>query len=89
MKQIYWNCCIIVGLEGELVFFIFIVKLEEFKCLMKDIWILDYGNWRYLYWNVIELVYNSILFFEYYKDDFCLFYEKKYEFLMDFNEELC
>lgn len=27
--------------------------------------------------------------FEYYKDDFRPFYEKKYEFLADFNEELC
>ena len=26
---------------------------------------------------------------EYYKDDFHPFYEKKYEFLIDFNEELC
>ena len=28
-------------------------------------------------------------FFEYYKDDFRPFYERKYEFLMDFNEALC
>ena len=28
-------------------------------------------------------------FFEYYRDDFQPFYEKKYEFLVDFNEELC
>ena len=27
-------------------------------------------------------------FFEYYADDFAPFYEKKYEFLLDFNEEL-
>ena len=32
---------------------------------------------------------NNTPFFEYYKDDFQPFYEKKYEFLIDFNEELC
>ena len=33
--------------------------------------------------------YNHTPFFEYYKDDFQPFYEKKHEFLIDFNEELC
>ncbi len=46
-------------------------------------------NWRHLHWNAIESAYNSTPFFEYYKDDFRPFYEKKYEFLADFNEELC
>ena len=56
---------------------------------MKDIRISDHGNWRHLHWNAIESAYNSTPFFEYYKDDFRPFYEKKYEFLIDFNEELC
>lgn len=34
----------------------------------------------------IGLQYESV--FEYYADDFAPFYEKKYEFLLDFNEEL-
>ena len=32
--------------------------------------------------------YNMSPFFEYYADDLAPFYEKKYEFLLDFNEEL-
>ena len=56
---------------------------------MKDIRISDHGNWRHMHWNAIESAYNSTPYFEYYKDDFHPFYEKKYEFLIDFNEELC
>ena len=56
---------------------------------MCDIRISDHGNWRHLHWNAIESAYNHTPFFEYYKDDFRPFYEKKYEFLADFNEELC
>ena len=56
---------------------------------MRDIRISDHGNWRHLHWNAIESAYNHTPFFEYYKDDFRPFYEKKYEFLADFNEELC
>ena len=56
---------------------------------MRDIRISDHGNWRHLHWNAIESAYNHTPFFEYYKDDFRPFYEKRYEFLADFNEELC
>ena len=65
------------------------VKPDTPKCPMKDIRISDHGNWRHLHWNAIESAYNNTPFFEYYKDDFRPFYEKKYEFLFDFNEELC
>ncbi len=51
---------------------------------MKDIRISDHGNWRHMHWNAIESAYNSTPFFEYYRDDFYPFYEKKYVFLADF-----
>ena len=89
MKQTYRNRCTIAGPEGELALSIPTVKPKEPKCPMKDIRISDHGNWRHLHWNAIESAYNSTPFFEYYKDDFRPFYEKKYEFLTDFNEELC
>lgn len=89
MKQTYRNRCTIAGPGGELALSIPTVKPESPKCPMKDIRISDHGNWRHLHWNAIESAYNSTPFFEYYKDDFHPFYEKRYEFLADFNEELC
>lgn len=89
MKQTYRNRCTIAGPEGELPLSIPTVKPNSMKCPMKDIRISDHGHWRRLHWNAIESAYNSTPFFEYYKDDFRPFYEQKYEFLADFNEELC
>lgn len=89
MKQTYRNRCTIAGPDGEIALSVPIVKPESPKCPMKDIRISDHGNWRHMHWNAIESAYNSTPFFEYYKDDFQPFYEKKYEFLADFNEELC
>lgn len=89
MKQTYRNRCTIAGPDGEIALSIPIVKPESPKCPMKDIRISDHGNWRHMHWNAIESAYNSTPFFEYYKDDFHPFYEKKYEFLADFNEALC
>ena len=89
MKQTYRNRCTIAGPEGELALSIPTVRPDTQKCPMKEIRISDHGNWRHLHWNAIESAYNSTPFFEYYKDDFRPFYETKYEFLADFNEELC
>ena len=89
IKQTYRNRCTIAGPSGELALSIPTVKPDTLKCPMKDIRISDHGNWRHLHWNAIESAYNNTPFFEYYKDDFRPFYEKKYEFLIDFNEELC
>jgi hypothetical protein len=88
LKQSYRNRCIIAGANGPLPLSVPIVKLDTLKCLTKDIRISDHGNWRHLHWNAIVSAYNSTPFFEYYEDDFAPFYEKKYEFLFDFNEEL-
>lgn len=87
-KQTYRNRCNIIGPGGVLPLSIPTVRPDTPKCPMKDIRISDHGNWRHLHWNAIESAYNNTPFFEYYKDDFAPFYEKKYEFLFDFNEEL-
>ena len=89
MKQTYRNRCTIAAPDGKLALSIPTVKPNTLKCPMRDIRISDHGNWRHLHWNAIESAYNHTPFFEYYKDDFRPFYEKKYEFLADFNEELC
>ena len=88
LKQTYRNRCLIAAANGPLSLSIPIVKPDTLKCLTKDIRISDHGNWRHLHWNAISSAYNSSPFFEYYEDDFAPFYEKKYDFLFDFNEEL-
>lgn len=88
LKQTYRNRCIIAGANGPLSLSIPIIKPDTTKCLTKDIRISDHGNWRHLHWNALVSAYNMSPFFEYYEDDFAPFYEKKYDFLFDFNEEL-
>lgn len=88
VKQTYRNRCNIAGPEGVLSLSVHIIRPDTPKCAMKDIRISDHGNWRHLHWNAIESAYNNTPFFEYYKDDLRPFYENKYTFLADFNEEL-
>lgn len=88
VKQTYRNRCTIAAPNGELALAVPIVKPDSPKCPMRDIRISDHGNWRHLHWNALTSAYNHTPFFEYYKDDFRPFYERRWEFLADFNEAL-
>ena len=88
LKQTYRNRCIIATANGPLALSIPVVKPDTLKCIIKDMKISDHGNWRKLHWNALVSAYRMSPFFEYYEDDFAPFYEKKYEYLLDFNENL-
>lgn len=89
MKQTYRNRCVIASASGPLVLTIPTEKSEDLKCLMKDVRISDHGNWRHVHWNAFVAGYKHSPFFDYYADEFHAFFERKYEFLYDFNMELC
>ena len=58
------------------------------KCLMKDVRISTHSDWQHQHWYALETTYFNSRFFEYLQDDFRPFFEKKWDFLMDFNEAL-
>jgi len=87
-KQTYRNRCRIATASGVQSLTVPIVKSSSPKQLMKDVRISDHGEWRHQHWNALESAYMNSPFFMYYQDDFRPFYEKKYEFLIDFNTEL-
>jgi len=88
VKQSYRNRCVIAATNGLQTLSIPIVKPDTHHCFSRDIRIAEHGDWRHLHWNAIISAYNSSPFFEYYEDDFRPFYEKKPNFLFDFNEQL-
>ncbi len=87
-KQTFRNRCEIDSPNGRLPLSIPVVKPQAPHTPMRDIRISDHGNWRHLHWNALVSSYHRTPFFEFYADDFAPFYEKKYEFLFDFNQSL-
>lgn len=87
-KQSYRNRCTIATSNGLQILTIPIEKAESPKQLMKDVRISDHGEWRHLHWNALESAYMNSPFFTYYQDDLRPLYEKKIDFLLDFNLEL-
>ncbi len=88
MKQTYRNRCVIASANGTLALTVPTEKTDEAKCLMKDIRVSEHGNWRHVHWNAFVAGYKQSPFFDYYADEFHAFFERKYTFLYDFNEEL-
>ncbi|MDE6722339.1 MAG: WbqC family protein [Bacteroidaceae bacterium] len=58
------------------------------KCLMKDVRISDHNDWQHQHWYALETSYFNSPFFEYLQDDLRPLYERKWDFLIDFNEAL-
>ena len=88
VKQTYRNRCVIATANGVQTLSIPVEKFDDVKCEMKDVRISDHDNWRHQHWNALLSAYGESPFFEYYQDDICPFYEKKWKFLFDFNMEI-
>ena len=88
VKQTYRNRCVIAGANGPLALTLPIEHGDCLKPLTRDIRLSEHGNWRHLHWNALVSAYDKSPFFEYYADDLRPFYEKRYDYLVDFNEGL-
>ena len=88
LKQTYRNRCQIAAANGSMILTIPVEKADSGKMLTRDVCISQHNDWQIQHWRSIESAYNSTPFFEYYKDELLPFYEKKWTFLWDFNQEI-
>lgn len=87
VKQTYRNRCQILTANGVMNLTIPVEKVSGEKMLDKDVKISP-TDWQRVHWTAIESAYNNSPFFLYYEDDIRPMYDKKYDFLLDFNLEL-
>lgn len=85
VKQTYRNRCVIATTSGLQALTVPIERYEGAHCEMRDIRISDHGSWRHLHWNALQSAYGESPFFEFYTDDLRPFFERRWEFLFDFN----
>ena len=88
VKQTYRNRCVIAATNGLQTLSIPVEKFEGAKCEMRDVRISDHANWRHQHWYALQSAYGESPFFEYYEDDIRPFFERKWDFLYDFNWEI-
>ena len=85
-KQTYRNRCVIATTQGTQALTVPIERTTS--SAIKDIRISDHGNWRHLHWNALQSAYGDSPFFIYYEDDIRPFFERRWDFLLDFNEAI-
>ncbi len=84
-KQTYRNRCRIITANGPLDLIIPVEKVRNTKQLTRDVKISNCFDWQLQHLRAIQSAYNSSPFLEYYEDEFLPFYEKKWNYLWEFN----
>lgn len=89
VKQTFRNRCVIMTTNGPQSLTIPIEGFDGSKCLMRDIRISDHGNWRHLHLNALESAYGVSPYYEFYIDEIRPFFQRHWDYLYDFNLEIC
>ncbi len=85
-KQTYRNRCIIATANGLQALTVPVEQQTDGR-EVKDLRISDHNQWRRVHWNALRSAYSESPFFEYYADDIRPLYERRIDYLVDFNEE--
>src|SRR5579872_2852441 len=87
-KQTYRNRANIYSPDGMLTLVIPVVKGSKIHTPVTDVKISYDFRWQRLHWMSLQGCYRRSAYFEYYEDEFAIFYETKERFLFDFNDKL-
>ncbi|RAJ30244.1 WbqC family protein [Pedobacter cryoconitis] len=87
-KQTYRNRTRIYSPNGALDLFLPVIKGSKYHTKVKDVKISYDFKWQRLHWLSLESCYRNSAYFEYYEDELAVFYNKKFEFLFDYNLEI-
>ena len=87
-KQTYRNRASIYSPDGLLVLTVPVVKGAKNHTQIKNVKISYDHDWQRLHWLTLQACYRRSAYFEYYEDELAPFYEKKFNYLFDYNEQL-
>lgn len=85
-KQSFRNRCTILSANGPLDLII-PVQNNATKQLTKDVLISYKENWQIKHWRAITSAYRNSPYFEHFEPEISLFYEHKFEYLLEYNTE--
>ncbi|MCR4602770.1 MAG: WbqC family protein [Prevotella sp.] len=89
-KQTYRNRCLIATAQGVQALTVPVTAPANGDRGIAAMRISDHGNWRHLHWQAITSAYGDSPFLEYYEDDLRpFFFERRWEYLFDFNYDIC
>jgi len=87
-KQTYRNRANVYTPDGVLGLTVPVMKGSKNHTKIKDVKISYDFEWQRLHWLSLQACYRRSAYFEYYEDELAPFYEKKFDYLFDYNEQL-
>jgi hypothetical protein len=89
LKQSYRNRTVIAAANGLMPLTVQVANANRPRMKMRDVRI-DYSKrWQHQHWVSILSAYKSLPYFDFYGEEFAPFFERPYEFLVDWNADLC
>lgn len=85
LKQTYRNRAYVYGANGKLTLNIPVIHSQKNRQKYRDVKIFNEEKWQSLHWKSLLSAYRTSPFFEYYEDELQPLFEKKTEFILDFN----
>ena len=87
-KQTYRNRASIHSANGKLDLIVPVRKGANVHTSVRDVRISHEFDWQREHRMSLQTAYRSSAYFEFYEDDLMQFYDKKWNFLYDYNEEI-
>lgn len=84
-KVSYRNRCYIAGPNGVILLSVPLTKGKNQRTIMKDVRISHEEKWQALHWKTLTSAYRRSPWFEYFEDGLASLYERKFDFLLDWN----
>lgn len=87
-KSTWRNRCAIINANGTLLLTIPVIGGRGVRSKTKDVRIADDQPWQRIHWRSLVAAYGRSSFFIFYEEKFRRLYEKRFEFLIEFNTSL-
>ncbi|MBO9151452.1 WbqC family protein [Chitinophaga sp. GCM10012297] len=84
-KVSFRNRCYVAGPNGVILLSVPLSKGKNQRTVMKDVRISNVENWQALHWKTLTSAYRRSPWFEYFEPELEELYEKRFEFLLDWN----
>ncbi len=84
-KQSYRNRTEIYGANGKLALTVPVSYTQKNRQLYKDVKIANEDNWQLQHLKSLQSAYSMSPFFEFYIDDLMPLFEKRFDYILDFN----
>jgi len=86
-KQTYRNRAHIYTPDGLLAITVPVIKGSKNHTKVKDVKISYDFRWQQVQWTTLQTCYRRSAYFEFYEDEIVKFYEKRFDYLFDYNEQ--